>query len=63
MQQLKRISGHWLTLTLACFSLILLLSYTNTEAQIKETNPWDLNAHYSVGKPITIDGIEDNLSG
>ncbi len=63
MQQLKRISGHWLTLTLACFSLTLLLSYTNTEAQIKETNPWDLNAHYSVGKPITIDGIKDNLSG
>lgn len=63
MQKLKHISIHWLTLTLVCFSLILLLSYSNTQAQIKEAGPWDLNANYSVGTPITITGIEDNLSG
>ncbi len=63
MQTLKNISSHWLTLTLVCFSLILLLSYSNTQAKIKQTALWDLNAHYVIGKPITISDIKDNLSG
>lgn len=63
MQKSKHILNHWLTITLLCFSIILLLTYTRTEAKIKNTALWDLNSQYEVGHPINIHGIDDNLSG
>jgi uncharacterized protein YjiK len=63
MQNLKYILCHWLTITVLCSSIVLLLSHTHTEAKIKNVPKWDMNSHYDVGKPVKISGIEDNLSG
>ncbi|MCX4187427.1 SdiA-regulated domain-containing protein [Methylophaga sp. OBS4] len=43
---------------------VLLLKLTLTQAAATQQAPlWDLEYHYEVGTPITIESIDDNLSG
>lgn len=45
------------------FACIMSLYVLTDTAQAQAAGDWDLNYHYEIDNPVTIDAIEDNLSG
>lgn len=54
---------HSLLIGFILFLLLVLLMPWPKQATAVSGADWDLNYHYEIGKPITLPGIKDNLSG